>query len=319
MSFKENFMIFVRYWFPPIILCIAIVGNTLGFIVIRKPKLINIGPRNIYKYLFIFDTFFLLQIIVSYIQHANFTGYLNQTSILVCKLAIFINYSFAAVSPLLIVYISIDRYISIQFPGKRFFLRKENTQLFYFIFVIIYNLIYYIPVIMYRDLIETNSTFNNNNNNNTIIAIKTCTYKTAEHLMIISIMDTINRVLIPFSLMLISSFLLIYCLFKSRTRIVENFLAEENKTFYTEIRLATVSISLNLIFLFLNIPICVNDLVPKISNENIFLYSYYLFYFSYTINFYILLLSNSLFMNEFLNLFKKSKKIEDHVEFQTFN
>ena len=182
MSFKENFMIFVRYWFPLVILCIAIAGNTLGCIVIRKPKLINIGPRNIYKYLFIFDTFFILQIIVSYIQHANFTGYLNQTSILICKLAIFINYSFAALSPLLIVYISIDRYISIQFPGKRFFLRKENTQLFYFIFVIIYNLIYYIPVIMYRNLIETNST-----SNNTTITIKTCTYKTAEQLMIISI------------------------------------------------------------------------------------------------------------------------------------
>ena len=72
MSFKENFMIFVRYWFPLVILCIAIAGNTLGCIVIRKPKLINIGPRNIYKYLFIFDTFFILQIIVSYIQHANF-------------------------------------------------------------------------------------------------------------------------------------------------------------------------------------------------------------------------------------------------------
>ena len=314
MSFKENFMIFVRYWFPLIILCIAIIGNTLGCIVIWKPKLINIGPRNIYKYLFIFDTFFLLQIIVSYIQHANFTGYLNQTSILICKLAIFINYSFAAVSPLLIVYISIDRYISIQFPGKRFFLRKENTQLFYFIFVIIYNLIYYIPVIMYRDLIETNST-----SNNTTMTIKTCTYKTAEHLMIISIMDTINRVLIPFSLMFISSFLLIYCLFKSRTRIVENFLAEENKTFYTEIRLATVSISLNLIFLFLNMPFCVISLFPNISNENIFLYSYYLFYFSYAINFYILLLSNSLFRDEFLNLFKKTKIIEDHIELQDIN
>jgi hypothetical protein len=314
MSFKENFMIFVRYWFPLVILCIAIAGNTLGCIVIRKPKLINIGSRNIYKYLFIFDTFFILQIIVSYIQHANFTGYLNQTSILICKLAIFINYSFAALSPLLIVYISIDRYISIQFPGKRFFLRKENTQLFYFIFVIIYNLIYYIPVIMYRNLIETNST-----SNNTTITIKTCTYKTAEQLMIISIMDTINRVLIPFSLMFISSFLLIYCLFKSRTRIVENFLAEENKTFYTEIRLATVSISLNLIFLFLNMPVCVISLFPNIANENIFLYSYYLFYFSYAINFYILLLSNSLFRDEFLNLFKKTKIIEDHIEIQTIN
>jgi hypothetical protein len=314
MSFKENFMIFVRYFFPPLIFCIAIIGNTLGCIVISTPKLIKIGPRNIYKYLLIFDTFFILEIIVSYTQNANFTGYLNQISSLICKLAIFFNRSFSAVSPLLIVYISIDRYISIQSPGKRFYLRKEKIQLFYFIFVIIYNLIYYIPVLIYIDLIETNST-----KNNTIIKTKTCSYRKTEQLMLISVMDATNRVLIPFSLMLASSLLLIYCLFKSRTRIVENFLAEENKTFYIEIRLATVSISLNLIFLLLNIPYCIVRLFPSFSNQNIFLYSYYLFYFSFAINFYILLLSNSLFRAEFFNLFKKTKKNGENLEMQAIN
>jgi len=140
---------------------------------------------------------------------------------------------------------------------------KEKKK--YLIVVIIYDLIYYIPVLIYIDLIETNST----NYNSTIIITKTCIYRKAEQLMIVSVMDTINRVL-PFSLMFASSLLLIYCLFKSRTRIVENFLAEENKTFYTEIRLATVSISLNLIFLFLNIPYCIVRLFPRFSNPNIF-------------------------------------------------
>jgi len=140
---------------------------------------------------------------------------------------------------------------------------KEKKK--YLIVVIIYDLIYYIPVLIYIDLIETNST----NYNSTIIISKTCSYRKAEQLMIVSVMDTINRVL-PFSLMFASSLLLIYCLFKSRTRIVENFLAEENKTFYTEIRLATV-------------------------------------------------LSNSLFRDEFFNLFKKTKKIRENLEMQIIN
>ncbi len=181
--------------------------------------------------------------------------------------------------------------------------------------MIIYDLIYYIPVLIYIDLIETNST----NYNSTIIISKTCSYRKAEQLMTVSVMDTINRVLVPFSLMFASSLLLSYCLFKSRTRIVENFLAEENKTFYTEIRLATVSISLNLIFLFLNIPYCIVRLFPRFSNPNIFLYSFYLFYFSFAINFSILLLSNSLFRDEFFNLFKKTKKIRENLEMQIIN
>jgi hypothetical protein len=294
-------MIFVRYWFPPIILCIAIIGNTLGCIVIWRPKLINIGPRNIYKYLFIFDTFYVIEIIISYLQRANFTQFLNKSSLFMCKSLTYFNYSFAPVSPLLLVYISVDRYISVQFPGKRFFLRKEKIQSIYFIFIIIYNLIYYTPVIFYRDLIETNST-QIDNTTNTI----SCSFN-KENLFVISIMDSINRVFIPFSLMLICSFLLINNIFKSRTRIVENFLAEENRTFYAEIRLSTVSLSLNLIFLFLNIPFCVIRYVPSyFSNVNLFLYSYYLFYFSYSINFYILLLSNTLFRSEFFSLFKKN-------------
>ncbi len=61
--------------------------------------------------------------------------------------------------------------------------------------MIIYDLIYYIPVLIYIDLIETNST----NYNSTIIISKTCSYRKAEQLMIVSVMDTINRVL-PFSL-----------------------------------------------------------------------------------------------------------------------
>jgi len=315
MNFKENFMIFVRFWFPPIILCIAIIGNTLGCIVIWRPKLINIGPRNIYKYLFVFDTFYVIQIIISYLQRAGFTQYLNKSSLFMCKSLTYFNYSFAPVSPLLLVYISVDRYISVQFPGKRFFLRREKIQSIYFIFIIIYNLIYYTPVIFYRDLIETNST-QIDNTTNTI----SCSFK-KENLFVISIMDSINRVFIPFSLMLVCSCLLIKSIFKSRTRIVENFLAEENRTFYAEIRLSTVSLSLNLIFLFLNIPFCVIRYVPSyFLNVNLFLYSYYLFYFSYSINFYILLLSNTLFRSEFFSLFKKNdQNNREFLELQCCN
>ena len=120
-------------------------------------------------------------------------------------------------------------------------------------------------------------------------------------------MDVLNRVILPFGLMLIGSILLIYSLFKSRTRIVENFLADENKTFYTEIRLATTSLSLNLIYILLNLPISVINFSQLYDNLYMYIYCYYLFYLSYSLNFYILLISNSLFQNEFFEMIKIKK------------
>ncbi len=54
---------FVNYIFAPIVLAIGLTGNSLGISVLIKSKKLNkIGPILIYKFLFISDTFYLLQI-----------------------------------------------------------------------------------------------------------------------------------------------------------------------------------------------------------------------------------------------------------------
>ena len=80
-----------------------------------------------------------------------------------------------------------------------------------------------------------------------------------------------------------------------------------NKTFYTEIRLATTSLSLNLIYILLNLPISVINFSQLYDNLYMYIYCYYLFYLSYSLNFYILLISNSLFQNEFFEMIKIKK------------
>lgn len=299
-DFRANLVRFVKYWFPPIILFLGLVGNTLGSIVIWRPKLIKIGPVSIYKYLFIMDTFYLLEIIASYIQYGFGPG-VNTTSKLFCKLANYVNFSLAIVSPMLLVYIAVDRYISIKFPSKRFIFRKEKTQCLFLVASISYNFIYYIPVYLFKNIYSVRDNLTNQTS-------KVCKIDEANLRLIVSLMDLVNRVFLPFLFMLSSSILLIHALFQSRNRIVENFLADENKTFYAEIRLTTTSLSLNLIYILLNLPKSVIDIFPSIYTLNLFIYSYYLFYLSYALNFYILLLSNSLFRNEFISMLKLNKQ-----------
>ena len=289
-------VLFVKYIFPIIILLSGIVGNFFGCVVMWRKQLEKIGPQITYKLLFISDTLYLLQILVPYIQFSFGLSVILESELL-CKICNYFNFSLAVISPMLVSFISIDRYISIKYPAKRFSFRTAKTQIIFYLIVVVYNSVYYLPVYF---LVELKTVTTNTTTNKTSLA---CQVDSQSHSLIF-LMDTLNRVVLPFALMLVSTILLIHEIFKSRTRIVENFLAEENKTFYHEIRLATTSICLNLIYILLNLPISLIDLFPSIYNFNRYIYFYYLFYFSYAMNAYILLITNTLFQNEFFILLK---------------
>lgn len=295
MLSTNGFSLFVNFIFPPMIITLGIIGNLFGVLVLLNKNLLNIGPRDTYLYLFAVDNFYLLQIIGTNLQYAYD---LNVTLIsdFSCRFWNYINYSFATISPWLVVYISIDRYISIQHPSWRFKLRKRNVQLAYFIFTILTHLIYYLIVPFYYE-IKAYGSLNQ--------TIRICDFVDPHAVLMISYMDLAMRAIVPFFLMLIFSTLLSYSMFASRKRIVENFLAEENQTFYKEIRLATSSICLNLIYILFQLPISVTIFFPDYFSNITYLFTYYLFYVSYAVNFFIILPTNTLFRNSFFAFFSK--------------
>jgi hypothetical protein len=284
--------LFVNFLFPPFILTVGLVGNTLGFVVLLNKNLKSIGPRDAYLYLFFCDNFYLLQIIGTFLQYSlslNFPSISNIS----CKLWNYFNYSIAPISAWLIIYISLDRYTSIKFPAWRFTLRKESTQLALFLIIIVINFAFYLPVPLFYDLKDYNNT-------------STCNFIDTFALELISYMDLSIRVVVPFVLMISLTILLTYELFKSRRRIVENFLAEENQTFYKEIRLAFTSICFNLIYILTQLPISLTIFYSDYFSNLFYIFTYYIFYLSYAINFYIILVTNSLFRTKFIEIFIRS-------------
>ena len=204
---------------------------------------------------------------------------------------------------MLVVYISVEKLISIKYPAKRFMLRKKDKQLLYLLIIIAFNFILFSPVPFF---LENKISFSNTTNRTTHV----CSFKDNFAQILIQSLFLVNKI-VPFLLMSTCSILLIISVFRLRQRIEQNFLSSskshlnESKRFKKDIRLAFTSILMNVIYLILNIPVAVVLITPSLSSDYFWVFSLiYLFYFSFSLNFYLILFSNNLTRKELRSLFK---------------
>lgn len=287
------FEFIVKYIYPPLVLIAGLLGNVLGFIVFSSKSSEKIGPRNIYRYLMIMDTVYLIQIVNKYLKYAFRTD-LAVTSVELCQTTKYFAYCLDAISPMLLVYISIERLISIKYPASKV-LREVKTQLIFLSVVIAYNLIFYIPIPIFHNIIvdyKANTT--------------RCDFISNEELF--WIIDMANLIIIPFLLMIFFSIALIYLTFKLRNRIMKTFLTKDYKTYKKDIKLSVTCLSLNIFYLVLNLPFGVLNFTSKFE-DNLSLFTIYLFYTSYSVSFYVILISNTLIRKQTFKIFHCRKRI----------
>ena len=96
------------------------------------------------------------------------------------------------ISSMLLVYISLDRFIAVKYPSRRFAIRKDRNQLIYLIGVCIFNVIYYIPIAF------ENSVINLTDGNTINETDFQCSFTDMNAQLILSWMETANSVIVPF-------------------------------------------------------------------------------------------------------------------------
>lgn len=284
-----------------IIFNVGLCSNLIAIIIfIRSKRLVNIGTRVIYLFLFLVDSSFLVIMVVDRASFYNGFDLITYSS-LACKLYPYLNRILATLSPMLLVYISIERYVSLQDLTKRFVLRSQKVQLIYILIIIGYNSIYYSPCLAYFEIIDVNKQVENRTNSSDYDEIELKCHVLDPLLeSVLPIMDLANRVIIPCFMMTLSSSLLIYSVHKSR---FEVFALHERGSQSREIKFAITSISLNMFYVLLTLPLPVVLVFGNYISDLILFINFYLFCLSYALNFYILFLLNSLFRHEFYNLF----------------
>ena len=91
----------------------GLVGNFLGTFMLAKRKILErLGPKHMYIYLFSTDTLFLVQLIFTYISSGWPEYDPTLMSVYVCKIYMLISFASDTFSPYLIVYISVERFLS---------------------------------------------------------------------------------------------------------------------------------------------------------------------------------------------------------------
>lgn len=278
---------FFRALFPSLILILGVSGNMLGLIVFSHQSLDSIGPRDMYRYLMLMDTAYLSQIIIGYLERVNNIQITNSSPI-ACKLVKYFDFALDAPSPMLIFYISVERLISLKYPAKCFILRNRKNQLIYLFIIVTFNFIYYVPMAIDYDLDEN----------------KTCTFSSNSTEDILLTLDLINLIIVPFVLTTSSSVCLIYSIFKLRKKIMDNFLQNEHKNYHKDIKLAITSISLNFFYLIFSFPYAILVYIDYGNTDSSWVFfAYFLYFISYSVNFYIILITNTLVRKEFISIF----------------
>ena len=290
MILETDFQFFVKNVFPILIIVLGTVDNIFGLLVLNRKKLKKIGPVEMYKYLFVVGMANYPKILQCYLH--NFGIYFENTSVMVCRLTSYFWYTTDPLSPMILVYISIERFILIKYPNKRVILNKKINQYIYMIILIGFNIIINIRVSFDYDLISMK------NSTKCVSPNKRVYY-----------FVFLNTHIIPYSLMITFTLLLIYSTFKSRRRVIANYTNRQNRTFKRDIKFAFSSLSLNFIFILFNLPVSFRSYF----NPDLFLFFLYLHLFSFSINFYLLFIFNSLFRKQFLSFFIKTENSNTNI------
>jgi len=280
----------------------------MGIIVMLKSKIDQI-PIGIYCYIFIFDSIYLLVLLENYLNYAHSIAF-SLSSNFNCKILYYFGFSFSTLSSLLLIYTLIERYLAIKYPVESNLLRNNYVQFIYLIFIIIVNLIYFLPSFIYSglEIVQTNET------NKEIVCIINNNHKdTIQNLTFLS------KILLPLVLIILFSIILIYKIIKTKSKMSTFYSKKENEIYRKDVHLSVVSILYNLMQFSFNFPIGIVFFILNDEKNFIYIFTLYIYYLTYAFNFYFLLVTNSLFRDEFIKLMFLRKKNVKKNEFEMEN
>ncbi len=286
-----------------VIVLIGLFTNALTFVVFSRKKFQNTVFSMYFRFLVISDTASLFLPINKFFE-LGMNMYFRNISDLLCKVRYYLVYVINPISGWTLVVISFDRMISICWPNKYRIVKKFKFKMLAICIILGLNLTYYIPNWLFY--LKITKKFNNATNTTTISSQK-CTNPGFPLVWL----DMLETTLIPFLFMIIFTSLTLNSLKKTKKFKKSTKSSSQNKNQIKLKRFAIISMSLNILFLVLNLPYgllsVIYSFVGNLIDDSLYglLQSicYLLVYSNFSTIFFINILFNSMFRKEFMIMF----------------
>ena len=300
-----EFVSLIRYSFAPIIVFLSLFGSTIGLYIFSRPSLKKIGPRNIYRFMFAFE--YLNLIILNEYLLDNFNIKIFYGSVIGCKLGWVIFSVYMPIPAMLLVYISVERFVSIAYQSKRFVLRRNHIQLIYFLGLIGFNVCLYVFIFFYADIED----YPNSNSTESLYKRKNlnlCKISNQTAYWLYIYIDFINRVVVPFLLMTLMAILLIRQIYLSRKKFASSKLVSKQRTFNRDVKFSLSITSINLAYLIFSLFYSSGYFFGFFFSEPILFYVFEsITFFFYSLDFYLIFATNSLVRKEVGTLLQSNR------------
>ena len=281
-----------------IVVIMGSIGNIILFIVFSR-KAFRKNPVSIYcRALAIFDMFIIYSGVLD-VYTILYDTFIYNYSNTVCVLVSYIYLSFGTIPGWILVAFSVDRALNL----KRVTNVIKRPVCYYMIIIgiVLFNLLLYIevPILLTLNPIEING-----------VRLYVCDVSSLAFGKVLNAVYIVEGSCLPFLIMFISSIFTIKKLKDSRRHVeMIGSVAEKRKS--RDRKFAITSITFNVLFIVLKMPFVVSLAI----GYNLVSYYFYqiavsLFYFNYSISFFVHFFLNSLFRRELLRLLRIGKSID---------
>jgi len=198
---QTDFEYFVYIIFGPLVLLLGLFGNSMGLVLLKRKNLEKLEPKKMYQCLFIIDLVCLLTVLNNHLVQSFDIGF-SILSQFTCKFYMYFAYTFSPLTPMILFYILVERYLSVKYPVESNLLRKKICQLIYISVIIGMNLIFFAHIPFMSNLKYETNHINASTTNRTLCKIVSSTRMS-------SFLAFISRIFVLFTLIVLFSIMLV--------------------------------------------------------------------------------------------------------------
>jgi hypothetical protein len=284
----------------------GIIGNVLTFIVFSRKTFRKNSISTYSRAIVIFSSFTLPQII-NFILSRGFNYNFPTINDALCKLWNYLPETYSSIPAWILVAFSLDKYISMRISQKTI-LNKKWFQIAVVSGIVIFDFCAYmwVPILAKRTEFQP--------------GVFVCSLAALTNIFsAYMIFFATESCLVPFVIMIILSILTIRLLVKSRQNVERTGRVDKERK-SRDFRYAVTSITFNILFVVLKTPIMVYYILNAynvVSNVYFNQIAILFFYASASNNFFVHIISNSLFRREFFALFGLRRKNRVNMRIRT--